>query len=157
MIRVDALDRVCSLFLVMVAPWVAAIFDNSLTTPILGVSVTTIAGAVLGTFAAMGYDPNTNRPRGKVMVVAVATVIIASALVGVGPRMFGLEWVNSTTEGALATITALVVYYLAPVIVERGPDEARRIKIADLLGIFLPWIRRNQPPTRRDDDKDPRP
>lgn len=157
MIRVDTLDRFFTVILVAMAPWVAAIFDNSLTTPVIGVSVTTIAGAVLGTFAAMAWDPNTNRPRGKVMVVAAATVIIASALVGVGPRMIGLEWVNSTTEGALATITALVVYYLAPVAVERGPDEARRIKIADLLGIFLPWMRRNQPPARRDDEKDPHP
>lgn len=158
MIRVDALDRFCSLVLVVAAPWMATIFNNSLTMQVIGVPLTTIGGGLAGTFAAIAYDPHSrDRPRGQQFLIAPATVIVACALVAFVPRMFNLTWVNAGTEGGVAAIMALLIYYLLPVAIERGPTEARRVRVTDLLSYLLPWIRRNSPPQPRDGDKDKTP
>src|SRR5690606_14669081 len=61
-----------------------SLFTNDLTTPVIGVGLATVGGAALGTFAAIAYDEQV-RPRGKLIMLAPATVIIASSAVGVIP------------------------------------------------------------------------
>lgn len=56
-----------------------ALFTNDLTTPIIGVGITTVGGAILGTYAAIGYD-DAKRPRGKLFLLASSTVIVGAAL-----------------------------------------------------------------------------
>lgn len=109
---------------------------NDLTTPVLGVGVTTVAGAVLGTYGAIGYD-ETVRPRGRLFTLALSTVIIASTVVGVVPRWMGWEWASGGAEGALAGLAAVVIYYLLPPAIKRARELVADFKLSDL----FPWRR----------------
>ncbi len=111
---------------------VPSFFTNDLTTPVLGVGVTTVAGAVLGTYGAIGYD-ETVRPRGRLFTLALSTVIIASTVVGVIPRWMGWTWANGGTEAALAGLAAVVISYLLPPTIKRARELIGEFKLSDLL------------------------
>lgn len=115
-----------------------SMFTNDLTTPVIGVGLATVGGAALGTFAAIAYDEQV-RPRGKLIMLAPATVIIASSAVGVIPRAMGWEWSSGGVEGGLAGLAAVGCYYLLPAILKRAGELVRSFTLAD----FLPWRRRD--------------
>lgn len=117
--------------LVSLAALVPSFFTNDVTTPVLGVGVTTIAGAVLGTYAAIGYD-DAVRPRGKLFAIALSTVIIASAATGVAPRYAGWQWMNATVEGGVAALCAVLCYYLLPELIPAARRLIRSFKLSDL-------------------------
>lgn len=135
-------------------------FTNDLTTPILGVGVSTVAGAVCGTYAALGFDESSAaKPRGRIFTLATATVITASMMVGVVPKMFGFEWDSSKVEGGLAGLMAWGVYYLLPIGIKRAGELLASIKLSDI----IPFMRArnsiqtppadNAPPKREDPDQ----
>ena len=128
-----AVDKFLGLTLAAAAP-LAAMFSNDLTNPVVGVGLTTIAGAIFGTYAAIGYD-ETVRPRGRLFVLATSTVIIASALVGFVPRLMGWEWSSGGAEAALACAVAFGFYHLFPPALKRIGELIREFKLTDL----LPW------------------
>lgn len=132
--------------LVTLSTIVPSLFTNDLTTPVLGVGLTTVAGAVLGTFAAIGYDEQP-KPRGRMLILALSTVILGSMLVGVVPRWVGWEWANGGVEGALAGLASLACYYLLPPGIKRAGELVRSFKLTDL----LPFLK------RRDGDVTPTP
>ena len=143
---VSALDKFAALAVGGVAPLLPAIFSNDLTTPVLGVGVTTVVGAVLGTAGALGYDDK-KPPRGVMFTRTLATVIIASLLVGAIPRWLGWTWSSGPAEAALCGLAAVVVYFLLPPAIERGREIIRGLKLSD----FIPWMR------KRADTPDPTP
>lgn len=109
-----------------------SLFSNDLTTPIIGVGISTVAGAVLGTYAAIGYDEE-SKPRGKLFALATATVIIASAATGVVPQAIGWFWVNQTVEGGAAALCAVIVYFTLPPGIIRARELIRNFKFSDLI------------------------
>lgn len=115
-----------------------SLFTNDLTTPVIGVGLATVGGAALGTFAAIAYDEQV-RPRGKLIMLAPATVIIASSAVGVIPRAMGWEWSSGGVEGGLAGLASVGCYYLLPAILKRAGELVRSFTLSD----FLPWRRRD--------------
>lgn len=130
-------DKAAALTLGGLAPLLSAIFTNDLTTPVLGVGVTTVVGAVLGTAGALGYDDE-RPPRGRMFARTLATVIIASLVVGAIPRWLGWTWSSGPAEAALCGLTAVVVYYLLPPAIQRGREMIRDLRLAD----FIPWMRK---------------
>lgn len=110
------------------------LFSNDLTTPIIGVGVTTVGGAILGTYAAIGYD-DAKRPRGKLFVLATSTVIIGAALSGVVPKWMGWSWSSGGTEAGAAALFAFVAFYALPPAIKRSREIIRDFKVSDL----LPW------------------
>lgn len=126
-----AVDKIAAGALSLTA-FIPNFLTNDLTTPVLGVGVTTVAGAVLGTYAAIGYD-ETNRPRGRLFTLALSTVILASTLVGWVPRMLGWEWANGGTEGALAAGCAVSIYYLLTPAIKRARELVAEFKLSDVL------------------------
>lgn len=133
---VAAADKVAAaaLGLGAIAP---GMLSNDLTTPVIGVGVTTVAGAVLGTYAAIGYDEN-RKPNGRVFTLAICTVIIASLAAGVVPKWFGLAWANAGTEAGLAGLYALICYYFLPPAITRGRELIASFTIADLFRFRKP-------------------
>ena len=130
---------------------IPSLFTNDLTTPVLGVGLTAGGGAALGTFAAIGYD-EALRPRGRLVTLAVSTVILASMLVGVVPRWLGWEWASGGAEAALSGLAALVCYYLLPPAIKRAGELVRSFNLSDL----LPFLKRRDggvtpPPDNRRD------
>lgn len=121
-------DKLLAAVLSTAAP---ALLTNDLTTPVLAVQLTTVAGAVLGTYAAIAYD-ETVRPRGKLFALAIATTILASALVGVIPHWLGWAW-STGTEGALAALAAVGVYVLLPPAATRAGELIKAFSLSDLL------------------------
>lgn len=115
-----------------------SLFTNDLTTPVIGVGLATVGGAALGTFAAIAYDEQV-RPRGKLIMLAPATVIIASSAVGVIPRAMEWEWSSGGVEGGMAGLAAVGCYYLLPAILKRAGELVRSFTLSD----FLPWRRRD--------------
>lgn len=136
---------------------VPSIFTNELTTPIIGVGVSTIAGAALGTFAAIGYDDAVHA-RGKLFTLAIGTVIISSAMTGVLPAYFGWKWLNGGLEGGVAALGSVICYYTLPEIIPLIRRVARSFKLSDLKEL-LPFRRGgaatppNAPPPNGDDAK----
>jgi hypothetical protein len=118
-----------------------SLFTNGMTQPVLSVGVSTIAGAALGTYAAIGYDDRVI-PRGKLLFVASSTAIIASALVGVLPGLAGWHWINKGVEGGTAALCAFVLYYLLPEAIPTGQRLIRNFKLSDLA-----FFRKRQSPT----------
>lgn len=131
--------------LVSLSAIIPSIFTNQMTTPLLGVGVSTIAGAALGTYAAIGYDEAV-RPRGKLFVLATSTVIIASALTGVLPAWAGWTWINPGIEGGAAALSALTVYYTLPEAIPTIRRLAREFKLSDL-NIFRRGAPAQSPPS----------
>lgn len=123
---------------------------NDFSRPILGVPLTTIAGAVLGTYASIGYDEQV-RPRGKLFVRAVATTILAAAAAGVIPRWIGWSWVERGIEGAIAALTAAIIYYTMEPVTTRLRTLIRSFTLAD-----LPYFNRNKNPPAAPPPDDPR-
>lgn len=114
-----------------VGAFVSTLLTNDITTPVLGVGVSTIGGAVLGTYAAIAYDEG-NRPRGRLFSLAIATVIIASAMTAVGPRVLGWVWANGVVEGGIAALAALACYYGIPEAIPALRRIIRGFRLADL-------------------------
>lgn len=108
------------------------LFTNDLTTPVVGVGVTTVVGAVLGTCSAIGYDENAQRG-GRLYIRALSTVIIASTLVGAVPRWAGWEWSSGGTEAALAALSAVLLYFLLAPSIKRARKLIDEFKISDLI------------------------
>lgn len=117
--------------IVSLAALVPSIFTNDITTPVVGVGVSTIAGAVLGTYAAIGYD-ETIRPRGKLFALASSTVIIASSATGVIPKWLGWTWVNGGVEGGAAALCAVICYFTLPEAIPASRRLIRGFKLSDL-------------------------
>lgn len=124
-------DKLLAAVLATAASGAPALATNDLTTPVLAVQLTTVAGAILGTYAAIAYD-EVPRPRGKLFALAIATTILASALVGWLPKMLGWTW-STGTEGALAALGAVAVYVLLPPAIVRGRELVRDFSLSDLL------------------------
>lgn len=103
-----------------------------LTTPLLSVPLTTVAGAVLGSFAAIAYD-EVARPRGKLLALAFGTTVIASALVGVVPAWLGWKWTSGNVAAGLAALAAVVTYYGLPPAIKRGGEIIRAFSFSDLI------------------------
>lgn len=124
----------------LLAPVVAS-FSNEMTVPVLGIGVTSIAGAALGTLAAIGYDNNPPRPGGRLAFRSVSTIIIASMLVGGVPALSGWTWTTPAAEGAITGLVALAVYY--------GLDPVKKWALAQLgdfrLSDFIPFLRKRAP------------
>lgn len=112
-----------------------ALFTNDLTTPVVGVGVTTIAGAVLGTYAAIGFEDET-RPRGKMFSLAISTVIIASMGTGVIPRAMKWTWSDPLIEGAIAGLAALIIYNLLPPAMKRAKGLISEVRWTTFLGFW---------------------
>lgn len=117
------------------------LFNNNLTTPIIGVVVTTVAGSILGTYAAIGYD-DARRPRGQLFLLASSTVIVGAAAAGVVPKFMGWAWSSGGTEAGAAALFAFAAYYALPPAIKRSVQLIREFKLSDL----LPW-RKNAPVT----------
>lgn len=126
------LDKLTAVTLTLAGTVLPTLFTNDLTTPVVGVQVTTVAGAVLGTYAAIGYDEE-SRPRGRLFTLALSTVILASGLVGVAPKWLGWEWTSGGVEGGLALLASVVIYYLLPPAIKRGVELVRSFRFSDLL------------------------
>lgn len=118
---------------------VPGLLSNDLTTPVIGVGVSTIAGAVLGTYAAIGYD-DVVRARGKMFTQATATVIIACAATGFFPKLWGWTWINGGVEGGAAALAAVVCYYALPEAIPATRRLFREFKFRD-----LKWFKKGQP------------
>lgn len=110
--------------------WLPSFFTNDMTTPVIGAGVATIAGAALGTYAAIGYD-DTIRPRGRLFTLAISTIIIATMLTGVLPAAAGWKWWNAGIEGAGAGLCAVTVYFLLPEAITSGRRIVRNFKLSD--------------------------
>lgn len=130
--------------IVSLAAIIPSLFTNDLTTPYLGVGVSTIAGAALGTYAAIGYD-DVIRPRGKLFVQATSTVILAASLTGVIPAWAGWKWFNGGVEGGAAALCALIVYYALPEAIPTVRRLIRDFKLSDL-NIFRRGAAAQSPP-----------
>lgn len=117
-----------------------SIFTDGITQPYLSVGVSTIAGAALGTYAAIGYDDE-RPPYGKLLLVGSSTMIIASALVGVLPGLAGWHWINKGVEGGTAALCAFWLYYLLPEAIPLSKRLVRNFKLSDL------WFFRKRPPS----------
>lgn len=139
--------------IVSLAAFVPSLFTNDLTTPYLGVGVSTIAGAALGTYAAIGYD-DAIRPRGKLFVQATSTVILAAAMTGVVPAWMGWKWFNGGVEGGAAALCALVVYYALPEAIPTVRRLIRDFKLSDL-NIFRRTPAAQSPPAAPPSDGEP--
>jgi hypothetical protein len=124
----------------VVANLAVNIAANDFSRPILGVPLTTIAGAVLGTYASIGYDEQV-RPRGKLFARAIATTILAASAAGVLPHLIGWTWVQGGIEGAIAALTAAVIYYTMEPVTTRVRTLIRSFTLAD-----LPFFNRNKTP-----------
>lgn len=116
-----------------------SLLSNDLTTPVIGVGVSTIAGSVLGTYAAIGYD-DVERPRGKLFSLATATVIISSAATGFFPKLWGWQWVNGGVEGGAAALAAVICFYALPEAIPATRRLFREFKFRD-----LKWFRKDRP------------
>lgn len=123
---------------------IPSIFTNEITTPYIGVGVSTIAGAALGTYAAIGYD-ETVRPRGKLFALATATIITSAAVTGVVPAWLGWKWLNGGIEGGVAALCALVAYYAMPEAIPTIRRIIRDFKLSDV-NIFRRGDRGAPPP-----------
>lgn len=139
--------------LVSLAAVIPSLFTNELTMPYLGVDVSTIAGAALGTYAAIGYD-DTIRPRGKLFVLASSTVIVAAATTGVVPAWMGWKWLNGGVEGGAAALCALVVYYGLPEAIPTVRRLIRDFKLSDI-NIFRRGSAAQSPPSAPPSAGDP--
>lgn len=115
--------------------------SNDLSTPFIGVPLTTIAGAVLGTYGAIGYD-DTAQPRGKLFTRALSTTILAGALVGVVPKWLGWSWSSGGVEAALAALAAAVIYYTMGPATKRARELIAGFTLSDL----LPFRKGTTPP-----------
>lgn len=126
---------------------------NNLSTPVIGVPLTTVAGAVLGVYAAIAYDTQV-RPRGKLFSRAIATTILAAALAGVVPKWLGWDWANPV-ESAVGCLASLAIYYTMEPIITRVRELIASFRLADLA-----FFRKNlpppvdNPPNPRDGDND---
>lgn len=145
-------DKVAAV-LVSIAAVIPSLFTNEFTTPYLGVGVSTIAGAALGTYAAIGYD-DAVRPRGKLFMQATATIIIAAALTGVVPAWAGWKWFNSGIEGGAAALCALVTYYALPEAIPTIRRLVREFKWSDI-NIFRRGGGAQSPPPPSPSDGEP--
>lgn len=112
--------------------WLQGMVSNDLTTAVIGAPLTTVAGAVLGTFGAIGYDDEP-KPRGKLFVLAMSTTIFASALVGVIPAWMGWTWANGGVASGLGALAAVVIYYGLPPAILRGRELIRNFSFSDLI------------------------
>lgn len=139
--------------IVAIAAFIPSLFTNELTTPYLGVGVSTIAGAALGTYAAIGYDEAV-RPRGKLFVLATSTVIIAAALTGVIPAWAGWKWFNGGVEGGAAALCALITYYALPEAIPALRKLIRNFKLSDL-NVFRRGGAAQSPPPPTQSDGEP--
>lgn len=148
-----ALDKIAAGALSLTA-LVPNFLTNDLTTPVLGVGVTTVAGAVLGTYAAIGYD-ETQRPRGRLFTLAMSTVILASTSVGAVPRWMGWEWSSGGAEGALAGLAAVVIYYLLPPAIKRARELIGEFKLSDVLPFRKGAAAQTPPPAAPPSGEDP--
>lgn len=120
---------------------------NDLTTPIIGVGLTAVAGAVLGTGVALGWeDSPVVRPRGRMYALAFSTVFTTIFITGLVPAWAGWHWTNSGVEFGLSGITAVACYFLMPAAIKRAGELIRAFKLSD-----LPLFR------RRDADVTPAP
>lgn len=117
--------------LVSLTAFLPSLFTNELSIPIVGVGMSTVAGAALGTYAAIGYDDAVH-PRGKLFTVTISTIIISSAATGVFPAWMGWEWVNKTVEGGVAGLFAVVVYYGLPEAIPALRRLIRNFKLSDI-------------------------
>lgn len=135
---------------VSLAAVVPSIFTNDLTIPYLGVGISTIAGAALGTYAAIGYDDAT-RPRGKLFLLSTSTVIVSAAMTGVVPAWMGWQWFNAGVEGGAAALCSLVVYYALPEAIPTARRIIRDFKLSDI-NIFKRHGS-GPPATKPEDDK----
>lgn len=115
--------------------------SNDMTVPVLGVGATTIVGAALGTLAALGYDNNPPRPGGRLVVRSLATIIMASMLVGGVPALAGWTWNTPAAEGAVTGLTAVAVYYLFDPVKGWALAQVSEFKLSD----FIPWLRKRTP------------
>lgn len=122
-------------------PGLLSSFSNDMTVPIIGVGVTTIGGAALGTLAAIAYDNNPPRPGGRLVVRSAGTIVMAGLLVGGVPAIAGWTWNAQAAEGAVAGLTALVVYYLFEPIKAWALAQLSEFKLSD----FIPWLRKRTP------------
>lgn len=138
---------------VSLAAVIPSLFTNDLTTPFLGVGLSTVAGAALGTYAAIGYDDVT-RPRGKLFALATSTVILASSLAGVVPKWMGWQWVNGGVEGGAAALCALVCYFTLPEVIPTVRRLIRGFKLSDL-NILRRGSAAQSPPPAPPGDGDP--
>jgi hypothetical protein len=111
-----------------------SLLTNDLTTPVIGVVVTTVAGSILGTYAAIGYD-DARRPRGQLFLLASSTVIVGAAAAGVVPKFMGWAWSSGGTEAGAAALFAFTAYYALPPAIKRAVQLIREFKLSDL----LPW------------------
>lgn len=148
-----AVDKIAAGALSLTA-FVPSFFTNDLTTPVLGVGVTTVAGAVLGTYGAIGYD-ETQRPRGRLFTLALSTVILASITVGAIPRWLGWEWSSGGAEGALAGLAAVVIYYLLPPAIKRSRELVATFKLSDVLPFRKGAAAQTPPPATPPSGEDP--
>ena len=148
-----AVDKIAAGALSLTA-LVPSFFTNDLTMPVLGVGVTTVAGAVLGTYAAIGYD-ETQRPRGRLFSLALSTVILASTTVGAVPRWLGWEWSSGGAEGALAGLAAVVIYYLLPPAIKRARELVATFKLSDVLPFRKGAAGQTPPPATPPSGEDP--
>lgn len=112
-----------------------ALFTNDLTTPVVGVGVTTVAGAVLGTYAAIGLEEEP-RPRGKMFSLAISAVIIASMSTGVIPRAMGWTWADPIIEGGMAGLAAVACYSLLPPAMKRAKGLISEVRWSTFLGFW---------------------
>lgn len=122
-------------------PAILSSFSNDMTVPVFGVGVTTIGGAALGTLAAIAYDNNPPRPGGRLAVRSLGTIIMASLLVGGVPAIAGWSWNAQAAEGAVAGLTALVVYYVFDPLKVWALAQLSEFKLSD----FIPWLRKRTP------------
>ena len=114
-----------------------AMFSNDLTTPIIGVGLTAIGGALLGTGAAITADES-RRPRGRMFALGTSTFVMTIFLVGVVPHWAGWEWTNSKTEFGLSGIAAFLCFFVLPPAAKRAGEIARHFKLSDV----IPGLRR---------------
>lgn len=132
-----------------------SLWNPDFTTPVIGVGMATAIGAGLGTFAAIAYDERT-LPRGRLIMLAPATVILASNVVGVVPRALGWEWSSDGVEGGLAGLAAVVLYYLLPPAMARAGELVRSFTWSDVVP-FLKHRSKSHPPGGGDPPGNPPP
>lgn len=140
--------------LVSLAAFIPSLFTNDFTMPYLGVGVSTVAGAALGTYAAIGYD-DVVRPRGKLFVLASSTVILAAAVAGVLPAWAGWKWFNGGVEGGAAALCALVIYYALPEAIPTVRRLIRDFRLSDLNFFRRGPAAQSPPPPAPPSDGDP--
>lgn len=119
----------------------AGFFTNEFTKIYIGVDLSTVVGAVLGTAAAVGYD-TTDRAHGRTYALAFSSTITACLLTGFVPKLMGWEWTaQEGAEAGVAGVAALILYYFMPPAGKRLGEIVKAFKLSDVL-----------PRRRRDED-----